>query len=372
MKILVSLNCSILDQIGGSEVQLQLLSEFLTKNGYNVVYFVMEGKRGDPFLELYNGIKFYRNKKSKNRLRQIYNTLILLNKIIKRENPSLIYTRSLKYLFLINIVAKLKRKPILFHLPSFINKDDLSFFKSIKFFIKNKKKLFDYISIKTLKFVDLVLCVNKASQKFLKKEMKINSTTIYNMQPVPKPPFIKSNPPLVVWVSNIKKIKRPELFIELAKRCKGLNANFIMAGKSMEGLWGEDILKKINKTSNLEYIGEINLQKANELFAKASIVVLTSKSEGFSNSCIQGWLRETPLVSLVDTDDILKKYRIGFYSKNFEQMVNNIIYLIKNEDIRKEMGKKARQYAVQNHDIKKIGGKYLEIFETISVEKKSI
>ena len=195
--------------------------------------------------------------------------------------------------------------------------------------------------------------------------MNINSTTIYNMHPVPNTPFVKSNPPLVVWINNIKKIKRPELFIKLAKRCKNLNAKFTLAGRLQKGLWGENFLKKISETSNIDYIGEITLQKANELLDKASINVVTSKSEGFGNSNIQGWLRETPTVSLIDPDNILKKNSIGFHSKNLEQMVNHVIYLIKNGDIRKEMGKRARQYAVKNHNIEKIGINYLEIFKDL-------
>ncbi len=74
-------------------------------------------------------------------------------------------------------------------------------------------------------------------------------------------------------------------------------------------------------------------------------------------------MRETQVVVLnCDPDDLIKTLKIGFHSGDFKQLVKHVRYLIKNEDVRIEMGKRAREYACKNHDIEKIGKRYLEVF----------
>lgn len=354
-----------MDEIGGSEVQLQLLAEFLKEKGHDVIYFVIEGRKDRPVFETYKNIKYFRNKNTKHRLKLLINCLSMLNNVINRKKPSLIYTRSLKYLFFITLISKIKRIPVIFHLPSSLNENDLSFLKNIKLIIKSRKHFLKYLSIKVFRYVDKMLCVSKDMERFLKNKVQISSATIYNMHSAPSPPFVKKNPPLIVWVNSIKEIKRPELFINLAKRCKDLNVKFILVGKISKNSFSKCISKKIYALSNLDYLGEIPYETVNELFAMVSINVLTSKSEGFNNSIIQACFRETPTVSLIDTDNILKNEMIGLHSSNFEHMVKQVIHLIKNEEERKEIGKRARQYALQHHNINKIGVKYLTLFKSI-------
>ena len=77
-------------------------------------------------------------------------------------------------------------------------------------------------------------------------------------------------------------------------------------------------------------------------------------------------MRETPVITLnCDPDNIIKNQRIGFHSGSFKQLIKDVRYLIENEDVRREMGEKARKYSIKNHDIVKIGKRYLEIFNML-------
>jgi glycosyltransferase involved in cell wall biosynthesis len=191
---------------------------------------------------------------------------------------------------------------------------------------------------------------------------------IPNGIPVPLQSFKKADPPIISWIANIKPLKQPELFIKLAEKCQDLNAQFIYAGRPGSGKFHRTLIEKTKKLINLQYIGEIPFEKTNELLSLSSIFVNTSLPiEGFPNTYIQAWLRETPVIALnFDPDDLLKRKKIGFHSKSFEQLVEDIRYLIDNEDERRKMGERARKYAIENHDINNIYKKYIELFHQLS------
>ena len=116
----------------------------------------------------------------------------------------------------------------------------------------------------------------------------------------------------------------------------------------------------------MEYIGEISYEKTNELLEKSSLLINTSLTEGFSNTFIQAWMRETPVITLnCDPDNLIKNNKIGFHSRSFEQLVRDVKYLIGNKDIINQMGKNARKYSIEHHNIEKIGKKYIDTFENL-------
>ena len=135
--------------------------------------------------------------------------------------------------------------------------------------------------------------------------------------------------------------------------------------------WWLEHTKITKKLPNLRYLGEISFEETNILLSKSSIFINTSlELEGFPNTYIQAWMRETPVIALnFDPDNLIKKNKIGFHSGTFQQMVKDVRYLIKNDNIRNEMGKRARQYAIENHNIKRIGERYIEIFERLGNQR---
>jgi len=109
------------------------------------------------------------------------------------------------------------------------------------------------------------------------------------------------------------------------------------------------------EAANLEYLGEKPIEDVNKVLCGAHVFVNTSKYEGFPNTFIQAWLRKVPVVSLnVDPDDVLKKEKIGFHSKNFNQMVKDTTKLIKDERLRNNMGERAQKYTSKNHSLANI------------------
>jgi glycosyltransferase involved in cell wall biosynthesis len=113
-------------------------------------------------------------------------------------------------------------------------------------------------------------------------------------------------------------------------------------------------LVRMAKENNIEVMGELPNDKVNNLLSQSHILVNTSQSEGFSNTFIQAWMRKVPVVSLqVDPDHIIEREGIGFCcTGNFEKLAGNTKRLIKDHELREQMGRKAREYAVQHHSLK--------------------
>ena len=60
---------------------------------------------------------------------------------------------------------------------------------------------------------------------------------------------------------------------------------------------------------------------------------------------------------------MLCKNGLGFHSKTFDQLIEDVKTLLKNEALREEMGVSGRKYVEQEHDITKNIREYIEVFE---------
>ncbi len=94
----------------------------------------------------------------------------------------------------------------------------------------------------------------------------------------------------VIWVNNVKRWKRPEWFIELAKQLP--NYDFAMIGDLYTNRYGKSIRKRIELgPENLHYLGRLPVEMVNEEIRKSDLLIYTSMPgrEGFGNSFLQAW-----------------------------------------------------------------------------------
>ncbi len=157
-------------------------------------------------------------------------------------------------------------------------------------------------------------------------------------------------------------VKQPELFVKLVEAIP--EAKFQMVGGHSDNQELYDNIKESSqRISNFEFVGAVPFNEVNEYFSRASILVNTSMLEGFPFSFIQAWMNYAPVVSLnSNPDEIIDKYKLGFHSKVFDQLVEDVKVLLENEQLRREMGENARRYVMENHDINNIVQQYIQVF----------
>ena len=170
----------------------------------------------------------------------------------------------------------------------------------------------------------------------------------------------------VLWVGRIYKEKRPELFLKLAKKDPEIKFWMIGIPPSTGLEYYYKIKNAASRIHNLEFIGFVPHDKINKYYAKSSLLINTSSNEGFPNTFLEAWGNYIPVITLgFDPDKIVYNQKLGFYSKTFDQMVEDLETLLKNEKLRKKMGRDSRKYVEKEHDVNKIVKEYERLIKDI-------
>lgn len=208
-------------------------------------------------------------------------------------------------------------------------------------------------------FSDIIVCQNSYQKNYLKTKFHIDGIIINNAFKIPNTKIEKKE--YILWVGTIRKIKNPDIFLDLAKKIP--NEKFIMIGGMGKDSGLYDLIRnKASSIPNLTFKGFIPRHEIYEYYQKSKILVSTSEIEGFPNIFIEAWIHSVPVISLyVNPDNILTEKNLGFHSKNFEQLVKDTLYLSKNHSKCKSIGRAARKYIEEKHDIEKIANEYKEL-----------
>jgi glycosyltransferase involved in cell wall biosynthesis len=159
--------------------------------------------------------------------------------------------------------------------------------------------------------------------------------------------------PIVLWAGSIKAWKGPEKFVELARHCRDLDAQFLMIGKIQEPRYPELLNNAIAELPNFRWGGFIPLERVGEYFRIAHLFVSTSLSEGYPTTFIQAWQRGVPVVSMhnVNPERLLTEGGLGVLAGSLDEMESVVRELVANPARRKEIGAKARAFAEAEYEL---------------------
>ncbi len=168
-------------------------------------------------------------------------------------------------------------------------------------------------------------------------------------------PYSKAKGDYILWVSRLEPWKQPELFLELAENHPEFQFLMIAPVIKNQREYGEEIIRKAGKISNLNHIPFVHFSEINSYYKKAVIFVNTSTFEGFPNTFIQACKNGIPLLSLnVNPDQFIDEYDCGFFCGNDKSRLNlNLEFLISNRSVYSRKSKNGYNYAKKYHDIKK-------------------
>jgi len=351
---------------GGAEIEYVCLGRELVNLGYNVCFVTYKEKGYEvPEIERIDNIEIIKTYPKYQA--SVLNPLIKVRYILKalRKADSDIYFGYGSSGILI-LHSLLYNKKFIFRISSDVIAMGGSYFSS------NTRSLHYYFESLAnrveLKKATVVVAQTERQRELLAKR-GVKSIMIRNGFVI-KPPFNfkneKMHPPTVLWVGALSYIKQPQLFLKLAKLLP--EAQFEMIGPKVEEELQlfKFVEQESKKLPNFKYRGFAPPSEVDIFYKRASILVNTSIYEGFPMSFIQAWLNYTPIVSLnVDPDGILEREKIGFHSKTFDRLVHDVHLLIRDEELREEMGWRARKFAEREFDIRIIAQKYANIFEKI-------
>src|SRR5690606_29121128 len=104
-----------------------------------------------------------------------------------------------------------------------------------------------------------VVVQTRDQEQLLEKNYGRPATAIIpNFHPNPKENTAKSDKLIrVCWVANMKVLKRPEIFAQLAEDCKNVpNLEFTMIGSPAPSMPGwKELMARVERLENLSYLG---------------------------------------------------------------------------------------------------------------------
>jgi len=215
----------------------------------------------------------------------------------------------------------------------------------------------------SLRQADAVIAQNKNGAKNLAETVGVSAQVIKN--PHQLPTLVQKERDTILWVGRSAKVKRTELFLELAKQMPQQHFTMICQ-KAIKDTEYDSLVAKAQQITNLEFIPRVPFRKIREYFQRAGVLVNTSDYEGFPNTFIQACKWATPILSLnVNPDGFLDEYNCGMCANGDWELFLNMLKQILVRETADKLGNNARKYVEEHHDIYKIVKKYKKCFTQI-------
>ncbi len=136
----------------------------------------------------------------------------------------------------------------------------------------------------------------------------------------------KASTPTVCYVGRLDRRKRPEYFLDLARRFP--KVTFLVAGSSQDPAYEASLKTIYGNERNLHFLGFIDQftdPRLSEVFEKAWVMVNTSAREGLPNSFIEAAAHGCAIVSEVDPDGFTSRFGIVAHGGAFAEVLPQLL-----------------------------------------------
>lgn len=164
---------------------------------------------------------------------------------------------------------------------------------------------------------------------------------------------------LILFVGRLTKQKDiPNLFQAIIKVIKEYpKALFLIVGRGEEEAQLKSLALKLKISDNALFIGEIPYNKIPSCFKACDIFVLPSIYEGTARVLEEASAAGKPIVTtnVSGAEDVIINGKTGFIVpiNDSENLAEKIIYLLKNRELAKKMGKEGQKHVMDNYDQEK-------------------
>jgi glycosyltransferase involved in cell wall biosynthesis len=209
---------------------------------------------------------------------------------------------------------------------------------------------------------DVIAAQTEFQAQLLRENHGLESTVVNMMVEAPRTVDNVVKDIDVLWVSNLRTLKRPELVLELARQLP--QVRFTLAGGPMPGAetYYEDMMAAAAPLPNVTMLGPVRYSESGALFDRAKIFLNTSSIEGFPNTFLQAWIRGVPVVSFFDPDSLVKRLQLGRVASTLDEMREGIRGLLAMEADRQLIGKRAREFATREYT-NGVAARYLDLLD---------
>ncbi len=330
---------------GGAEVYVQELAKRWVKDGNSVTIFCGNGTKR-PGNEIIDGVQIYR----RGGFYMVYVWAVLYymfkfrgkyDVIIDSENGipffTPLYTRQKKFLLIHHVHQEVFRKSL---------KPPFSW---IALFLEAKLMPLVY------KNVQVVTVSPSSKEEILKHKLtKREPIVIYNGVDLKQFfPGEKSKNPLILYVGRLQYYKSLNIFIKAAKKVleKIPDVEFVIAGKGEEKEKLQKFAERLGIEKKIKFLGYVSNDEKIRLFQEAWVFINPSLMEGWGLTTIEANACGTPAIAsdVPGLRDSIKNPHSGILVKyaDYERFAENILKLIEDGKLRKEMSQESINWARQ-------------------------
>lgn len=285
--------------IGGAELQQVQIARLLLRMGHQVSFVTLD--HGQPDGEILQGCQVYKAYQpgaGLPGLRFVYPRWSGIWSALLRANADVYYTRAAG--FMPGLLALLRyRRPLRYIYAGAHDSDFMPDQVQIQF--ARDRWLFRY----GLRRADIVIVQTEVQRELLKANYGHDSVLIPNFLDAAPIQLPEANRTHILWVGKMRAIKRPLMFIELARRLPELSFSMVGPNFRNEAVLYQTVEAAAKTVPNLELLGFQPLPEVEKHFDRARVLVSTSEMEGFPNVFLQAMRRGIPIVSFVDPDGII-------------------------------------------------------------------
>ena len=193
----------------------------------------------------------------------------------------------------------------------------------------------------------------------------------YRRRPVPelRAELAPEGELLLAHISTMRPVKRPVECVEILARVlkRKIKARLVMVGDGGERANAEHRARCLGIYEQCSFVGK--QPRIVDYLSVADVLLLPSEQESFGLAALEAMACETPVVAsnVGGIPEVVTDGETGFLSVvgDIEKMAEDAARLLGNEDLRHEMGARARSEAVSRYNTDRIIPQYLEFYERV-------
>lgn len=165
-----------------------------------------------------------------------------------------------------------------------------------------------------------------------------------------------------LWIGNIKRVKRPDRVLEIARQVP--EARIHVAGGETRG--EEPLFEDFTRgaaAASVTYHGRLPYASASALYGRTRVLINTSDIEGFPNAYLQAWANGVPVVTLIDPDGLIAREGLGIVANSLRDLGKAVRHLLRDEAAWEAASARCRTYMARHYSDERILAEYLDAFQ---------
>jgi glycosyltransferase involved in cell wall biosynthesis len=355
-----------IESVGGAEVQQVLLARQFVRRGFRVS--MVCGDFGQPDRVEVDGITVFKYSLGASRipmLRFFHPRLTNVWRVLDRIDPDIVYQRTAAALTgVAALYAWWNGRRFVYAAACDL---DVNRRQAGRLFRRRggwrSRQLFTF----GLRLADAIVCQHARQAHECRRSFGREAIVIPSCHATPDG-MVAAARGYVLWAGTLAAVKRPRLFLDLARSLPHVRFRMVGGPSSEPGGLAlfDEIRERARSIENLEFGGFVPYARIDAEFDGARLFVNTSEFEGFPNTFLQAWARGIPTVSFCTTESTFEGAPVATAVSDLDQMAAAVQDLMRDDVRWKREGARARRYAMSVHAVEVAVTAYERLFDSLA------